>query len=61
VRFANVNGKKLESFIAIAPVEFVQGRDLAHKRGSGDAAEFEEHMPLATKCGEANPDTVETG
>ena len=61
VWFTNINREKLKSLIAIAPVQFVQGRDLAHKRRSRDAAKFEQHMLYAAKCGESNPLTVETG
>jgi hypothetical protein len=61
VRLANVNGKKLESFVVIAPTEFIQGRDLAHKRWSRDAAKLEQHMLFAPKCGEANLVTLQAG
>lgn len=40
VRFANINGKELKILIPVAPVQFVQGRDLADKRRSGDTPEL---------------------
>jgi hypothetical protein len=49
VRFTNVDSEKLKTLIGIAAVEFIQGRDLAHKRRSGDAAELEQDMPFAAK------------
>lgn len=58
---ADIDGQKLEGRVAIIPVKFVEGRNLAHERGSRDTAEFEEHMLSATKCGKANPVTIETG
>ena len=61
VWLANVNSKKLKSLLPIAAVQFVEGRDLAHKRRSSDTAKLEQHMLFATKRGESNPVPVETG
>jgi hypothetical protein len=61
VWFADVNSEKLESLIAIAVVQFIEGRDLARKRRSRDTAKLKQYMLLASKCGEANPVTFEIG
>ena len=49
VRFTDVDRKKLKTLVAIAAVQFVQRRDLAHKRWSGDAPELEQNMLFAVK------------
>ena len=49
VGLPHVNREKLKALIAVAPVKFVQRRDLAHERRSGDAAELEEHVLFATE------------
>jgi len=61
VGFAYVNRKELEALVAVALVELVEGRDLAHKRRSGDTTEFQEHVLLATELREANALSLECG
>jgi hypothetical protein len=50
VRLADINREKLKALILIAAVEFVERRDLAHKRGSRNAAELEQHVLTAAKA-----------
>jgi len=41
VGLAHVDREKLKALIPVAPVKFVQRRDLAHERRSGDTAKFQ--------------------
>lgn len=49
VGFTNVYCQKLKPFVAIAYLELVEGRDLAHERRSSNAAELEEDMLFSPK------------
>jgi len=55
MRLADVDRKKLEALISIAAVEFIEGRDLAHKRRSSDAAELEQYVFTAVELRETHP------
>ena len=54
VWLAHVNGKKLKSLFLEAFVESVEGRDLAHEGGSGDASKFQQDMLFAAELRQAN-------
>ena len=49
VRLAHVEREKLEPLISIPSIQLVEGRDLAHKRRSGDAAELKQYVLAAAK------------
>lgn len=57
---ADVDGQKLEARVAIIPVEFVEGRDLAHERRSSDTAEFQQYMFFVAEVRKPHSLSLET-